>query len=327
MYWIESSHTDPTWNLAMEEYLFSWLPGGTACLFLWQNDRSVIVGKNQNTIQEVNSAFVHSHQIPVVRRLSGGGAVWHDLGNLNFTIICDGPETGEIDLKRFCEPIVQVLLQNGVPAKINGRNDITAEGKKVSGNAQYLRNGRLLHHGTLLLRSDLAMLEQALRVNREKIRSKGIVSVSDRVENLCRWLPPELTLTQLKEQLRSQFGAAEQLLLPETASEEIRQLQKEKYAAWEWNYGASPSGTIQNSCYFPDCGSIEMQCRMEHGCIREIRFYGDYFSAADPAALEKQLLGCPFRRDTLASKLKEIETGHFFEGITLEQLLGLIIPE
>jgi len=155
MYYLESASMDPAWNLALEQFVFDQLGPREDCFMLWQNDRTIVVGKYQNVLEEINSTYVKEHGITVVRRLSGGGAVYHDRGNLNFTFVARDCQGGMIDFSSFCRPVVDALREMGVPAQINGRNDMTIGDKKFSGNAQYLRQGRVMHHGTLMFDSDL----------------------------------------------------------------------------------------------------------------------------------------------------------------------------
>ena len=183
--YLDLMTTDPSYNLAMEQYVFDCLPRDRMYFMLWQNDNAIIVGKYQNTIAEINEETVRERGIRVVRRLSGGGAVYHDMGNLNFTFITDVGESNALDLKLFCEPVVRTLATLGVKAEVNGRNDITIDGKKFSGNSQYIRQGRVMHHGTIMFDSDLSVVGEALRVDPTKIQTKGIRSVRSRVTNVA----------------------------------------------------------------------------------------------------------------------------------------------
>ena len=211
MEYINSPRTDPCWNLALEQYVFDSLDRSKSYFMLWQNHNTIVVGKNQNTVAEINSDFVRAHDITVVRRLSGGGAVYHDLGNLNFTFITDADKMDGIDLHMFCVPIVETLRSFGVQAEISGRNDITVDGKKFSGNSQYVREGRVMHHGTIMFDSDLTTVTQALQVDRDKIQSKGIKSVASRVTNLRPYMPEGTTLAQFRQRLLEYLSVAEPL--------------------------------------------------------------------------------------------------------------------
>ena len=196
--YLDLMTTDPSYNLAMEQYVFDCLPRDRMYFMLWQNDNAIIVGKYQNTIAEINEEAVRERGIRVVRRLSGGGAVYHDMGNLNFTFITDVGESNALDLKLFCEPVVRTLATLGVKAEVNGRNDITIDGKKFSGNSQYIRQGRVMHHGTIMFDSDLSVVSEALRVDPTKIQTKGIRSVRSRVTNVAEHLPEKVTLPEFR---------------------------------------------------------------------------------------------------------------------------------
>ena len=196
--YLDLMTTDPSYNLAMEQYVFDCLPRDRMYFMLWQNDNAIIVGKYQNTIAEINEEAVRERGIRVVRRLSGGGAVYHDMGNLNFTFITDVGESNALDLKLFCEPVVRTLATLGVKAEVNGRNDITIDGKKFSGNSQYIRQRRVMHHGTIMFDSDLSVVSEALRVDPTKIQTKGIRSVRSRVTNVAEHLPEKVTLPEFR---------------------------------------------------------------------------------------------------------------------------------
>ena len=167
MIYLESKIVDPYWNLALEQYLFETVGQTADCFMLWQNKGSIIIGRHQNTMEEINRAFVEANNIPVVRRLSGGGAVYHDLGNLNFTFITSQNQDSQLHMQSFCTPVIQTLNQLGVSAEISGRNDLTIQSRKFSGNSQYVKGGRLLHHGTLMFSSELDVLDKALRVQKD----------------------------------------------------------------------------------------------------------------------------------------------------------------
>ena len=288
-----------------------------------------MVGKFQNTAGEVNNDYVRQHGITVVRRLSGGGAVYHNLGNLNFTFITDADPSGQIDLRSFCLPILETLRFFGVPAELSGRNDMIIEGRKFSGNAQYLKNGRVMHHGTLLFDSDLSIMSKALHVDRSKMESKGIQSVESRVTNLKEHLPPDVTMDVFKQQLirqLSQTTPLNRIVLTEQDEAVIDRLRRERYDTWEWNYGRSPAYQTSRKLRIEGCGTVEACLSVESGLISQLRFQGDFFGTEDPSALANALMGCPCHRDAVTSRLRNLDPCRYIKGITPDALLQLIVP-
>lgn len=320
--------TDAAWNLAAEQYVFDALPRDRSYVMLWQNKSAVIVGKYQNTLAEINAAYVREHGVQVVRRLSGGGAVYHDLGNLNFSLITDADAVEKPDFSRFCRPVIRTLRALGVPAELNGRNDMTVDGKKFSGNAQYRRQGRLLHHGTILFRSDLGAVSQALRVDAEKLSGKGVASVRSRVANLSDYLPPSIDLPAfrallLREMLSETPG--EELRFSEEDLRAIEAIRAERYGRWEWNYGLSPSAQMVKKRRIEGCGSVSVYLTAEGGCIRELRFCGDFFSSREPELLAERLRGVPLRGDALSDALADADPGLYLNGLDRETLIRLLL--
>lgn len=325
--YLNLTTTDPTYNLAVEQYVFDTLPRDRAYFMLWQNDNAIIIGKYQNTLAEINQDYVEQHGVHVVRRLSGGGAVYHDLGNLNFTFISDADDSQNLNFKLFCLPVVHTLKQIGVQAEINGRNDITIDGKKFSGNSQYIKKGRVMHHGTIMFNSDLSAVEQALHVDASKIQSKGIKSVRSRVTNVCEHLTQDISLGEfrrilLKNVLKEMPG--EEYLLSEQDITAVKALQQQRYSTWEWNYGASPVCTLLKKRRFENCGNIEAYISVSDGLINGVEFRGDFFSPTDPAELAEKMIGLrPQPRDYRAA-LKNIDISRYFSGLSLEQFLLLL---
>jgi lipoate-protein ligase A len=318
--------TDPDFNLAAEQYVFDCLPRDRMYLMLWQNDNAIIIGKHQNTAAEINADFVRDKGIRVVRRLSGGGAVYHDLGNLNYTLIADA-EGAELDLGVFCRPVIHALQKLGVDARLNGRNDMTIGDKKFSGNAQYRREGRVMHHGTLLFDSDMSVLAGALRVDEEKIKTKGVRSVRSRVTNIRPHLPKDMTLPDFRQNLLAcilEEMPGEEYSLTEADLAAIEAIRRERYSTWEWNFGRSPACDLSLRCRFEGCGTVEAFLTLDHGCLKHISFHGDYFSAADPAALEALLSGCQRTPEALALRLQETDVSRYFHGLTATQLISLL---
>lgn len=325
--YLDLMTSDPSYNLAMEQYVFDCLPRDRMYFMLWQNDNAIIVGKYQNTIAEINEETVRERGIRVVRRLSGGGAVYHDMGNLNFTFITDVGESNALDLKLFCEPVVRTLATLGVKAEVNGRNDITIDGKKFSGNSQYIRQGRVMHHGTIMFDSDLSVVSEALRVDPTKIQTKGIRSVRSRVTNVAEHLPEKVTLPEfrrilLENILKENPGEAYPLTQDDLAA--VEKLRAERYATWDWNYGFSPVCTMLRRRRVDGCGMIEAYITVEHGKIAALSFKGDFFSASEPDELAAHFVGCTPYRAGYEKALGDVDVSRYFAGLQKDELIDIL---
>ena len=263
----------------------------------------------------------------MVRRLSGGGAVYHDMGNLNFTFITDVGESNALDLKLFCEPVVRTLATLGVKAEVNGRNDITIDGKKFSGNSQYIRQGRVMHHGTIMFDSDLSVVSEALRVDPTKIQTKGIRSVRSRVTNVAEHLPEKVTLPEfrrilLENILKENPGEAYPLTQDDLAA--VEKLRAERYATWDWNYGFSPACTMLRRRRVDGCGLIEAYITVEHGKIAALTFKGDFFSASEPDELAAHFVGCMPDRAGYEKALGDVDVSRYFAGLQKDELIDIL---
>ncbi len=328
MLYLESSSTDPHFNLALEQYVFDKMDPSQEYFMLWQNDNAIIVGKYQNTVSEINLDYVRSRGIRVVRRLSGGGAVYHDLGNLNFTFIVNGGKAGALDFNMFCGPVAQALQKLGVNAQINGRNDITIDGKKFSGNSQYIKNGRIMHHGTILFDSDLDTVANSLMVSADKIESKGVASVRSRVTNVKEHLSADISVREFKELLLLYMFANQPIKRIELTESDIlcvREIQKQRYDTWEWNFGASPRYRIHKERRVPNCGKIELYMEVGNGKITDLLFFGDFFGSGDVKDVAEAVIGCSVREDELGSALSGIDIGQYFNNLSREQLVQIIL--
>lgn len=327
MLYIRNENTNPYFNLAMEEYLFN-LDDNNDYFLLWQNEPTIVVGKYQNTAEEINSEYVKEKGIHVVRRITGGGAVYHDLGNLNYTFINKGREKKEFDFRKFTMPIVKALGRFGVEAELSGRNDITIAQKKFSGNAQYVKQGKVLHHGTLLFNSEMEELTKALKVSEDKFQSKGIKSVRSRVTNIADYLPANITVYEFKEMLLKYmfegYAAITEGQLKEADMNEINMLMKSKYMNWDWNYGASPEFNVKQAKRF-EGGRVEVLINIKNGIIQGIKFYGDFFGSGNPEDIEAVLIGKRYLEDEIKAALSGLDTNYYFRGITLEELLSCIL--
>ncbi len=323
---IESPSDDAYFNLALEQYVFDSLDRSRQYLMLWQNDNAVIVGRYQNTAAEIDEEFVAAHQIKVARRLSGGGAVYHDLGNLNFTFVADAAGDGRLDFSLFCRPVAEVLRRLGAAAELNGRNDITVGGKKFSGNSQYVRSGRIMHHGTILFDSDLGVISRVLKVSDDKLVPKGIRSVHSRVTNLRGHLGGEITLGQFKALLlREMFGETppERVILTPADLEAVRRLRDGRYALREWNYGSPPSG-IHKRRRVEGVGVIEAFFETDGGRLASLRFFGDFFGSEDCGELAAALVGCRYEAGPLRTALAHLPVGRCFLNLTADELVTIL---
>jgi len=321
-----NTSTQAPFNLALEEYILEHKK--EEYFFLWQDEPAIIVGRNQNTTAEINEEYVKANGIQVVRRLTGGGAVYHDLGNINFTMIINDPGGAGFDFARFTKPIIQALSSAGVVAEYSGRNDITIEGKKFSGNAQYRHNGRLLHHGTLLFASDLSVLGAALKVKPQKIVAKGVKSVRSRVTNIVDYVPA-LTLNSFRELvadwLRKEYNTGEAAYhLDENECQVVDRLASNKYSTWAWNYGSSPVYDLIRSERF-DWGEVEVYLAVSSGVIKDIKFYGDFFAAGDLSIIEKQLTGIKYEAKTVKEKIAELDINEYLPHMDKGVFCKLII--
>ncbi len=327
VHYLETGSTDPCYNLALEQHVLEHRREGD-WLLLWQNANTVVIGLNQNTAEEINAAFVAEHGITVVRRMTGGGAVYHDLGNLNYSFISDLGNTEELTIRRFTEPVCRALAAMGVAAETSGRNDILVEGKKVSGVAQRIAGGRILHHGTLLFNSDPAMIAGALKADPAKFSSKSAKSVRSRVGNICDFLPAGADLPQFRGRLLQEL--TRDGLIHETLTDaelaDVRKLADEKYRSWEWTYGRSPEYAYRSRARFPG-GTLEVRMNVRQGLIEDMVFYGDFMATAPLNALCSAMRGTRLERSALDAVFSHFDFPSVFGGITKAEVLGLILGE
>lgn len=325
MKYIESQNTDPYFNLALEEYVFESLPKDESYFMLWQNANTIVIGKYQNAFEEVNQKAVDDKGIRVARRLSGGGAVYHDMGNLNFTFIVDRKDIEGLNFKIFTEPVVETLKSFGVKAEFTGRNDIVIDGRKISGNSQYIKKDRVMHHGCIMLDSDLEKVADALKVKAAKFVSKSSKSVRSRVTTINENAPRRITMEEFKKALKERIlgnGEVEPYELSEKDLMEIRRLRDTKYATWQWNYGFEREFEMTREARF-DAGLVTVYLTAKDGRIEDIKFYGDFFGNGEIEDLEKGLQGA-ILDSSLEAKLEELNLPEYIAGIGANELSELI---
>ncbi len=315
-------------NLAMEEYVLREIPTDDSYFLFYVNQPSIIIGKNQNTIEEINEPYIREHGIKVVRRVSGGGAVYHDEGNLNFSFITEDDGDSFHNFKRFTQPIVDALQEMGVNAALSGRNDIEVDGKKVSGNAMFTQKGRMFSHGTVMLDSDINEVQNALKVNPKKIESKGIKSVSARVGNINDFLDEKIDIEEFKRRILIKiFGSLEEVeeyKLNDEDWEKINKLSEEKYQTWEWNYGRNPKYNFNASHKFP-AGLLDVRFEVNQGRIEQAKIFGDFFGVGEVVDIEERLEGVEHSYEAIDNALKDIDISHYLGRITREEFLELAV--
>lgn len=333
MIFVPNDKNDPTVNLAIETFLLKEKQLDEPILLFYINDPSIIIGRNQNTIEEINQEYVDEQEIQVVRRLSGGGAVYHDHGNLNFSFIMPDDGNSFRDFAKVTEPIIQALHEFGVSgAELKGRNDLVINGLKFSGNAMYATEGRMFAHGTLMFDSDIDEVVNALKVRKDKIESKGIKSIRSRVTNIKPFLPAEkqdMTTEQFKEEILLKiFGVTsiDQVKTYELTDEDwvaINKISNEYYRNWDWNYGKSPAFNLERRHRFP-IGTIDLQMNVEDSTIKEIKIFGDFFGLGEIADVENLLTGVKYEKQAVKEAVEKIDVKKYFGNIEKEELFKLI---
>ncbi len=328
MKYIVNKSNDPAYNIALEAYAFRELTSEDEIFILWINEPAIIIGKHQNTIQEINKEYTDEHGIHVVRRLSGGGAVYHDLNNLNYTIISNKSEEGAFDFKTFSQPVIATLADLGVKAEFTGRNDLEIDGKKFCGNAQAYYKGRMMHHGCLLFDVDMSVLGDALKVSKDKIESKGIKSVRARVTNILNELPEKIAVNEFSdkilEKMKETYPDMTEYVLSEDELVKIQESADTQFGTWDWTYGKAPEYTIERNVRYP-AGKINTFANVQQSVIKNIKIYGDFFGIKDVEDIEKILIGTKYEYKDVLEKLKTIDTAQYFSRITVEEIAKAIV--
>ncbi|UTC61485.1 lipoate--protein ligase [Treponema sp. OMZ 788] len=326
-YIVNNSH-DPEYNMAFEEYCFRNLPlEDEEYVFLWSNSPTILLGKNQNTYQEINEKYINENGIKVVRRITGGGAIYQDLENINFSFVTKTKGNEKIDFKKYYIPIVNALKKIGVDAELSGRNDVTIDGQKCIGASQSVWQGRVLSDGSILFNVEMEALSKALTVRKEKLESKGVKSVRSRVTNIKPYLKRDITVDQFKDELLKAIFEVEnqepvEYKLSEEELEGVMKIYKERFSRKEWNYGASPKAEYSHYERFP-IGSIEVFFNVENMKINSLKIHGDFFGTADKGEIEELLNGCEYSESILTQKLSDVDLTPYFGNIEKEAFIGM----
>ena len=319
---IFNNSNDAYFNMAVEEYVFTHFTDDI--FMLWRNEPAIIVGLFQNSLAEINLDYVKEKNIKVVRRLTGGGAVFHDLQNLNFTFV---ESNSKGNFRTFTQPIIEVLNGIGVDARFEGRNDLMIDGRKFSGNAQCVSNGRMLHHGTLLFDTAMTDMSNALKVNPIKFEDKAVKSVRKRVTNISEHLKSPMTVLQFADLIMKHIMETRANCQPYEFTDEdlaaIKKLRDEKYSTWEWNFGHSPKYSYSKMIRTKG-GNVELHLNIEKGIITAAKIYGDFFAKRDVSDFEKLLIGVRHEKDAVADLLTKVNPEDYFLGVTNEDVIALV---
>lgn len=322
---INRPHTDPYFNIAAEEYLLKTVE--RSCFMLWQNEPCVVVGKHQNALAEINYPFVRENKIPVIRRISGGGTVFHDPGNLNFTFISQGEQEKLVNFRKFIDPIVTALRNLGVRAEFSGKSDIRVNGLKISGNAAHVYKNRVLHHGTLLFSSELSKLEQVLSITTGKFQDKGVKSVRSTVGNIIEFLDRRITAEEFRDlvfqKIVQTMSPVEFHDLTKEDVEAIRSLVDHKYSSWDWNYGYSPDYSLLHSVMY---GSVKwaLDLNVKKGIISGAILSENGSAFSENQSFEKLLKGKKHNFAGLDDFIRGNRSLFVSMGLTPELILNLL---
>lgn len=326
MRYLINKSTNPYFNLAFDEYALKHINIDEDFFYLWQNEPSVIVGKNQNIVEEINHVFIEKNNIKVARRVSGGGAVYHDYGNLNFTFIVNVDNPGEVNYMKFVEPVVSALKEMGVNAHTSSRNDILINDLKISGNAQRMANKKLMFHGTLLFDSNLEDLKQSLHVTPDKYISQSVKSVRTSVTNIKDYLPEGTSIIDFWDSLHfflSNNGKDQEIVLSEKEIMNIEYEAINRFATWDWIYGESPQFSVVSKKTFKGV-TLEINANVERGYIQSIRFIRNDLRLNEVNELEERLMNIRFYRSDINLALSDCDLKQYFDEITKDEILSLM---
>ena len=326
MLFVENFNTDPYCNHALEEWLMDNQP--LDCFMLWRNQKAILLGRNQNAYSEINLPYIKQHDIKVVRRITGGGAVYTDEGNIMFTFISCTGSRNFADFRKFTEPVLAALKTLGVPAEFAGRNDMLIDGKKFSGNAQCLYHGKLLHHGTLMYNADTGELAKALTASHLKLKDKGIASVKSRVTNISEYMPKPMDIEDFRaflfDSVMRNFSDARLFRLSEKDWDEVKIKAAAKHATSEWIFGNNPEFTVQKETKFPG-GIVQVYLNVVKGRLENVKIFGDFFGDRDIKDVEKALTGTLYEIDAVRNALAPLPINEYLSSISFDELVSALV--
>lgn len=328
MIYLEAKGNDPAYNTALELFAFNELAKKDNVFMLWINQPCIVVGKNQNTREEIDQHYCDEHDIKIVRRISGGGAVYHDYNNLNYTIISNEDNEADFNFKSLSQPVIDTLAEMGVKAEFTGRNDLQIGDQKFCGNAQYIKGKRIMHHGCIMFDVDLSVLTKALTVSKDKYESKGKKSVRSRVTNIKPHLEDQtLTVKDFMNTLRNFMDKKyhmEEYILTEEDEKRVLSIKSEKNDSWDWVYGKNPEFTVQRKRKLPT-GKVEANINVINNVIENVKFYGDFFGVKDVAELSEKLKNIRYDRESIKKVIDSVNINEYFMGVTNDEAIDVLV--
>jgi lipoate-protein ligase A len=326
MIFVENYNTVPYMNHALEEWLMDNFEED--CFMLWRNDTAILLGKNQNAYGEIDMEYAREHQIKIVRRITGGGTVFTDPGNIMFTFISVKGKEDFSDFKKFTMPILKALQSLGIQAQFSGRNDLEIAGQKFSGNAQCRYKGKVLHHGTLMYQADVSKLAKALKVKAIKLKNKGVSSVKSRVTNIADHMEKPMDIEEFRsylfESVIKDDPNARKYTLSKEQWKEVEEKSIQKYASKEWIYGRCPNFDLVKETKFPG-GIVEVFLDVKRGIVERTEIYGDFFSDGEIREVELALQNTFYEKEAIKEKLKQFQIERYFKNIGIDELVTAFI--
>lgn len=323
MMYLKCGSTDAKFNFALEKYAMDALNISDEYFMFWRTAPTLMAGRFQNTLAEINMPYARQHSIDIVRRITGGGTIYTDMNGWQFSFIVK--RKGRMEFETFTRPIIDALRSLGVEAQLSGRNDLVIGGRKLSGNAQYSGKDVMLHHGSLLFDTDLEELVRSLSVDDEKIVSKGIKSVRQRVTNIAEHLGVKMTSLEFRDvMLEYLLRDMETYKLTQEDIDAVNEIRRSQFDSWEWNFGSDPKFNVTKEARFSG-GKLCAKSLVENGRIQSIKFYGDFFASESIGELEKSLKGCRYTEDDIKNALAMARAQDCFYSISADEILSCII--